>query len=251
MLRIGITGDTGFIGKNLSSVISHYPDTYFHVKFDRSFFKDFKLLCQFVSNCDVIVHLAALSRHPMAGSVIENNISLTKQLIAAMTTENVKPYLIFTSSIHDQYDTEYGQCKREEHRLLSNWANINKTNYSCIVLSNIFGPHCKPNYASFIATFCYKLVRNEAPTIEVDNLISLTFIDNLTSFIIKKISNISSNENIINEYVNVPWDVEVMVSEVLFLLNTIKGKYILEGIPPNFSNEFENNLYTTLKSYYN
>jgi UDP-2-acetamido-2,6-beta-L-arabino-hexul-4-ose reductase len=185
------------------------------------------------------------------GSVIENNISLTKQLIAAMTIKNVKPYLIFTSSIHDQYDTEYGQCKREENRLLSNWASNNKTNYSCIVLSNIFGPQCKPNYASFIATFCYKLVRNEAPIIEVDNIIRLTYIDNLTSFILKKINNIPLNENIINEYVNVPWDIEVKVSEVLLLLNTIKRKYILEGIPPDFSNQFEKNLYTTLISYYN
>jgi UDP-2-acetamido-2,6-beta-L-arabino-hexul-4-ose reductase len=250
MLRIGITGETGFIGKNFSQAIGHYPDLFCLVKFDRSYFKDFKLLSQFVSSCDVIVHLAALSRHPNLGVVFENNISLTKQLIGAMTAQNVKPYLIFTSSTQDKNDTEYGNSKREEYILFNNWAKKNNTNFSCIVLNNIFGPHCKPNYASFVATFCYKLVRNEVPCVEVDNVIRLTYIDNLINYIIEKIINTSAIDSIVNEYVTIPWDVEVKVSEVLLMLNKFKNEYLNFKAQQIFSNEFEKNLFITFKSYY-
>lgn len=250
MLKIGITGDAGFIGKNLSRAIELYPDSLKRIDFNKTYFKDFNSLSQFVLQCDVIVHLAALSRHTDIGFVFDNNVFITEQLIKAMSAQDVKPYLIFTSSIHDQNETEYGKSKREEYKLLSNWAKKNNANFSCLVLNNIYGPFCKPNYASFVATFCYKLSRNESPLIDVDNLIRLKYVGNLTDYILNKIVHLTKNECVINEYVSVPYDVEVKVSFVLDLLNKIKENYSDYRRFPNFSDELEKNLFTTFSSYF-
>lgn len=250
MLKIGITGAGGFIGKNLSIAVEKYPSQFKLVEFDKSYFNNFNLLCHFVLQCDVIVHLAALSRHPNTGFVYDNNVFITTQLINAMSTQKVKPYVIFTSSVHDKSDTEYGRSKRFEYNMLSSWAQKSHSNFSCLVLSNVFGPFCKPNYASFIATFCYKLSRNETPNIEVDRVMNLTYVDNLASYILNKIRSVTSNNNITNEYINVAWDVEVKVSEVLKLLMHFKENYTNYKSDYLFSNEFEKNLFLTFKSYY-
>jgi UDP-2-acetamido-2,6-beta-L-arabino-hexul-4-ose reductase len=249
MLKVGITGVSGFLGKNLSKAIDLYSDLLERVHFDKSFFYNNELLHQFVLKCDVIVHLASLSRHPKPGFVYDNNIYLAKRLVESMTFQNTKPYLISASSIHDQNDTEYGKCKRDEYKLFSEWSNMYNSKYTCLVLSNIYGPHCKPNYASFIATFCYKLTNNEEPSILTDSVIKLTYVDNLTRFIINKIFDNSFTENVINEYVKIPWDIEVKVSDVLYILKKFKKEYFDRGKIPIFSNDFERNLYITFQNY--
>jgi len=250
MLKIGITGNAGFIGKNLSIAVESYPELFERIEFNKSYFDDTELLNQFVLQCDVIIHLAALSRHPEVGYVLDNNLRITKQLISAMTAQNVKPYLIFTSSIHDKEDSEYGRSKRLEYELLSNWAHMNNSNFSCFVLSNIYGPFCKPNYASFVATFCYKLSRNESPIIDVDRVMKLTYIGNFVKFILNKIVYVCENDEIINEYSNVDWDVEIKVSEVLQILLDFKENYKNYKINAVFSDVNKENLFKTFSSYF-
>jgi UDP-2-acetamido-2,6-beta-L-arabino-hexul-4-ose reductase len=250
MLKIGITGNNGFIGKNLFLEVESQPKIFKYIYFEKTYFNDVVLLREFVLQCDVIVHLAALSRHPCIGFVLENNVRITKKLISAMQDQNVKPYLIFASSIHDNSDSEYARSKRIENELLSNWARKNNSSYSCLVLNNIYGPFCKPNYASFVATFCYALSRNETPQIIVDKIVELTYIYNLTEFILNKIVKVKLNDNIINEYLKVPSDVEVKVSEVLRLLVNFSLNYTEYKNNPCFINAFQKNLFTTFCFYF-
>jgi UDP-2-acetamido-2,6-beta-L-arabino-hexul-4-ose reductase len=249
MLSIGITGVDGFIGKNLSLALEKEARLFRLVQFNRNYFRDIALLSRFVSQCDVIVHLAALSRHPAVGFVFENNVGITKQLISAMQVSNVKPYIIFASSIHDNTDTEYARGKRVEYALLSKWAQENNSNFSCLVLNNIYGPYCKPNYASFVATFCHALSRNEEPKILVDKYVELTYIDNLTQYVINKIINVTSEDRLINEYVRVPSDVAVKVTEVLSILMDIKVNYGAYSKNWDFADSLKKNLFVTFSSY--
>jgi UDP-2-acetamido-2,6-beta-L-arabino-hexul-4-ose reductase len=250
MLNIGITGNSGFIGKNLSLVIKRYPTSFNLIKFDKSYFKDLELLNQFVTKCDVIVHLAALSRHPNKGCLYNNNVQITKTLIKVMTDQKVKPYVIFTSSIHDKSNSEYGRSKLFEYNILKSWAQKTKSNFSCLVLSNVFGPFCKPNYASFIATFCYKLSNNETPKIEIDKKMNLTYVENLANYMLDKIKLVFKNKNIVNEYLKVKYDEEIKVSEVLDLLVDFKINYQEYKAKEKFKNEFIKNLFSTFNSYY-
>jgi len=250
MLNIGITGSNGFIGKNLSLVIKRYSTSFNLIKFDKSYFKNLELLNKFVTKCDVIVHLAALSRHPKKGYLYKNNVQVTKTLIKVMTDQNVKPYVIFTSSIHDKSNSEYGRSKRFEYNILKSWAQKTKSNFSCLVLSNVFGPYCKPNYASFVATFCYKLSNNETPKIDLDKKMNLTYVENLANYMLNKITLVFKNKNIVNEYVNVKYDEEIKVSEVLDLLVDFKKNYQEYKAKEEFKNEFIKNLFSTFNSYY-
>jgi UDP-2-acetamido-2,6-beta-L-arabino-hexul-4-ose reductase len=62
-MKIGITGQSGFVGKHLYNSLGLYPDKYERISFERKYFEDDKLMNDFVTNCDVIVHLAAVNRH--------------------------------------------------------------------------------------------------------------------------------------------------------------------------------------------
>ena len=63
MIRIGITGQSGFIGTHLYNTISLFPDIYTLIPFEDNYFNQNNLLESFVQECDVIIHLAALNRH--------------------------------------------------------------------------------------------------------------------------------------------------------------------------------------------
>ena len=76
------------------------------------------------------------------------------------------------------------------------------------------------------------------------------YFNNLINYIIEKIINTSAIDSIVNEYVTIPWDVEVKVSEVLLMLNKFKNEYLNFKAQQIFSNEFEKNLFITFKSYY-
>ncbi len=72
MLKVGITGQKGFVGTHLFNTLGLQPERYERIAFDRSFFENENDLDQFVSQCDVIVHLAADSNAIFTGMIIPN-----------------------------------------------------------------------------------------------------------------------------------------------------------------------------------
>ena len=60
-MKIGITGQNGFLGYHLSQTIKYKFKEYEIVPFERRFLENNKLLNSFVSYCDVIVHLAGVN----------------------------------------------------------------------------------------------------------------------------------------------------------------------------------------------
>ena len=62
MIKIGVTGQAGFVGNHLYTTLS-LDDTVSLIPFERNFFEDPSKLQGFVSQCDAIVHLAAMNRH--------------------------------------------------------------------------------------------------------------------------------------------------------------------------------------------
>lgn len=58
MLKIGITGQAGFVGTHLYNTLGLHPEEFERVPFNRDFFSNRQQLEQFVSQCDVIVHFS-------------------------------------------------------------------------------------------------------------------------------------------------------------------------------------------------
>ena len=63
MIKVGITGQSGFVGTHLYNTLGLYPGEFERVPFEDDYFVDVERLKTFVKSCDVIVHLAAVNRH--------------------------------------------------------------------------------------------------------------------------------------------------------------------------------------------
>lgn len=249
MIKVGITGQSGFLGTHLYNTLGLYNKEIERVSFEDSFFSDEVCLRKFVRECDVIVHLAAINRHPDSKFLYETNIRLVQSLIAAMEQEQVAPYLLFASSIQEELANEYGCSKREGRRLLEEWAKKNQASFTGLVLPNVFGPFGIPGYNSFIATFCYRLTHGESPQVLQDNSVKLLYVGSLCSYIIRKIKEKVNRKETFVEKDRVACDFEMKVTEILALLETFKQLYFDQGIIPVLKDRNEVNLFNTFCCY--
>jgi len=249
MLKIGITGQAGFIGTHLFNILGLYPDKYERVPFEDTYFSDENLLCTFVCQCDVIVHLAALSRHSDLHIVYETNIRLVKQLITVMESTAKTPHILFSSSVQEEHDNEYGKSKRDGRKVLEQWAVHNGASFTGMLFPNVFGPFGTPNYVSFIATFCYKLTHGETPEVFIDSNVKLIYINNLINQILSRIDEVASLEKQRVECDFVTCDFEMKVTDILQLLEKFKAFYFDKGIIPKLKDINETNLFNTFICY--
>jgi UDP-2-acetamido-2,6-beta-L-arabino-hexul-4-ose reductase len=244
MIKIGITGQSGFIGTHLFNFFGLKKDEVARIPFEDSFFDDNLKLEEFVRQCDVIIHLAALNRHNDPQTIYDTNISLVKKLLKALDTTGSRPHILFSSSTQEERDNMFGKSKREGRELLANWAKQNNTSFTGLVIPNVFGPFGNPYYNSVVATFSHQLTHNEEPKIEIDAQLKLIYIGELVDLIWKAIKNKYSME----EY-KIPHTSEKKVTEILELIKLYKTAYLEKGVFPVLNNKFEINLFNTFRCY--
>lgn len=249
MIKVGITGQPGFVGTHLYNTLGLYPDEFERVPFADAFFQDEATLRYFVKQCDVIVHLAAMNRHPDPLVIYETNLLLVRQLISAMEAERVTPHVLFSSSTQEERDNEYGNSKREGRELLEQWARRTGASFTGMVVPNVYGPFGQPNYNSFVATFCYKLTHGEAPEVLQDSDVRLIYVGSLCKHILSKIRTVQHTATPVVERDLVPYDFEKKVTEILSLLESFKALYFDQGFLPVLQDANEVNLFNTFCCY--
>jgi UDP-2-acetamido-2,6-beta-L-arabino-hexul-4-ose reductase len=248
-IRVGITGQSGFLGTHLFNTLGLYYNEFDRIYFDDEYFEDIDQLGNFVKNCDVIVHLSAVNRHSNDDELYRINISLVNTLIEALKKEKVVPHVIFSSSIQEHLDNMYGRSKREGRQLFERWASACHASFTGLIIPNIYGPFGIPNYNSFIATFCSQLINGKEPKIIQDNNVNLIYVSSLCKFIIADIVGIYRVGQKSIKAITVPADVNYKVSEILNKLNVFKRQYFDNGIIPVLNNENHINLFNTFRSY--
>ena len=244
-LKIGITGQSGFVGTHFYNTLGLYPDKFERIPFEDTYFQDESKLKRFVTSCDAIVHLAAMNRHNDPQVIYDTNIRLVKQIIAACEAVNATPHILFSSSTQEERDNLYGKSKREGRQLFENWAVINNAPFTGLIIPNVFGPFGHPYYNSVVATFCHQLTHNETPKIEVDGEVKLIYVSELVNYIITQITN---HESRITNH-TIPHSATIKVSELLHKLETYKSNYFEKGEIPNLENPFDRNLWNTFLCY--
>ncbi len=253
MIKVGITGQSGFIGTHLFNTLGLYPDKFERVPFEDTFFDNKLKLSEFVRGCDVIVHLAAMNRHNSPEVIYSTNIGLVQKLIEACEITKSTPHIIFSSSTQEERDNLYGKSKKEGRILFEQWASNNNAKFSGFIIPNVFGPFGKPYYNSVIATFCHQLTHNEEPKIEVDGELKLIYVSELVEFFIQRILfhsvTQSKNSELRGEAIQIPHTATIKVSSILNKLNEFKANYFEKGVFPNLTDSFERNLFNTFVCY--
>lgn len=251
MLKIGITGQTGFVGTHLFNTLGLYPDWFTRIPFEDSFFQSTEKLEAFVKECDIIVHLAAMNRHNDPEVLYKTNISLVQQLIAACESTHSTPHILFSSSTQEERDNLYGKSKKEGRELLEKWADKNNAQFTGLIIPNVYGPFGNPFYNSVIATFCHQLTHNEQPKIDIDGELKLIYVGELVQQIIAIIEEVDKNhrDNVAIQQIMLQHTTEVRVTRILQLLEVYKTKYFEKGEFPALDTSFHRNLFTTFLCY--
>jgi UDP-2-acetamido-2,6-beta-L-arabino-hexul-4-ose reductase len=187
MLKVGITGQSGFIGTHLFNFLSLKKDEITLIPYKDEYFQNPSELGSFVKQCDTIVHLAAMNRHGDPQVIYDINLKLVNQLINACETTNSKPHILFSSSTQEEKNNLYGKSKYDGRKLFEEWARRCNSSFTGLVIPNVFGPFGNPYYNSVVATFCYQLTHGEEPHIDVDGVVKLIYAGELVELIYQKI----------------------------------------------------------------
>ena len=247
LVRVGITGQGGFMGSHLYNFLGTKSTEIKQISFKTNYFEDEVKLQSFVKSCDVIVHTAAMNRHKDEQVLYNTNVGLVHKLVNACEVTKSNPKIIFSSSTQEDTKNLYGKSKRDGRKYFEAWATNNNGQITSLIIPNVFGPFGRPFYNSFISTFSHQIIQGEKPKIINDSKVNLIYINELSDVFYNEI--IKKKSENIQSYV-VSHTSSRKVSEILTLLKYFKIQYLENGqIPEVDLNTFELDLFNTFTSF--
>ena len=168
-MRIGVTGAKGFIGKYLVSALKKRGTVVTLPR--RKGLLGKRELKRFVTGTDLFFHLGGVNRGADEEILNGNIIGTSRLLEAILNNGKSSAHLVFASSAQvyplancktpiretkkANPDTVYGVSKQNAENLI----RISGIPFRVLRLSNVYGPGCRPNYNSVVATLCDRAVR--------------------------------------------------------------------------------------------
>jgi UDP-2-acetamido-2,6-beta-L-arabino-hexul-4-ose reductase len=149
-VKIVVTGSQGFIGKNLCVFLreEHHEVLEVHRETSQS---DILL---FLQQADFVFHLAGINRPINPVEFQSGNVDATRFIVDALVDLNRSVPLVLTSSTQAEDDNDYGVSKCAAEKIVQSYSVATGAASYIYRLPNVFGKWCKPNYNSFVATFC-------------------------------------------------------------------------------------------------
>lgn len=242
-MKILVTGANGFVGKNLISQLKNigYSNIY---EVTRE--TDSLTLEKYVKDCQFVFHLAGINRPKEIRDFTEGNEGFTKKLLQLLKNYNNKSPIVFSSSIHAEKDDPYGNSKRACEELLFSYSRETGVEVFIYRLPNLFGKWCRPNYNSVVATFCYKIARNEPIEIhDRETVLTMCYIvDVLDEFI----EALNGEPVMDGKFCVVPVTHTIKLGELADKLYSFKASRE-SLILPSLEKDFDRALYSTFLSY--
>lgn len=244
-MNIAITGAEGFIGTYLVNLLKEKKgfNMFFFDRTKHNLF-DSSSLEEFVSNKEVIIHLAAVNRdRDMA--IIAGSVCTTYNLILAMKKVESKAKVIFASSIQAETESVYGLSKRLVEIMLRDLSEDLKIPVTVLRIANVFGEGCRPFYNSVVATFCYQVAHGKEIDIIKDRKINFIYVDDVVNGIFKEIIERGDELFCLKTLIS---ENTLLVSELAEIVMSFKELDFL-GQVPKFESKFQRDLYATYLSY--
>jgi UDP-2-acetamido-2,6-beta-L-arabino-hexul-4-ose reductase len=234
---IAVSGSDGFIGTHCKFFckMQNIKNVVFLQK------KDFqnRRLKKKIKNCTSFIHLAGINKESQ-GDITKINLDITKKIISSLKNNKKIKNFIFASSLKRFEKSNYGKSKKLCEKEIIKFTK-NRIKFTNLILPNVFGEFCKPNYNSVVSTFCYNLINNKNIKIIENKKLKLIYVGNVVKQIFDFIIN---NKKIIfkKDIIN------ISIKDIKNKLINFKEEFN-KNITPNFSNDFELNLFNTLKSF--
>lgn len=244
MIRLAITGAEGFIGGHLLNYLRLFPKEFELSPIEDDTFKNPLALIEALKDKEVIVHLAALNRHPVQEEVNRVNRQITDALLEALEQLDTKPYIVFASSTQEGNGTVYGESKLATRNRFVKWSKENKASFLGLIIPNVFGPFGTPYYHSVMSTFCHQIIHGDEPRIIENKLLDWIYVDSLSERIRNLIKQGLSNPRLI-----ISPDGQTTVLEMLEKMKRFNTEYRLNLQIPELKSMLDQHFFNTFRSY--
>lgn len=183
MMRVAVTGASGFIGKNLVVRFGERPAEFEVIPLSHTLGP--ADLTSALAGCDAVVHLAGVNRPREEAEFASGNAGFTQLVVDALTSAGSTAPVIYASSIHAERDTPYGRSKSTAEVILDRHGKAAGVPVRVVRLPNVFGKWSRPNYNSVVATFCHNIAHDlPLTTSDQTTLLSLLYVDDLVDWIV-------------------------------------------------------------------
>ena len=238
-MKILVTGAKGFIGRHMCQLLNRKGHEVFSYDLDSSL-DDLK---EYISKCEIVIHLAGINRPLTTEEFYDGNTNFTKKLCDLVVSSNRRTPVIMSSSIQASLDNDYGKSKKMgEDYLLSSSLPV-----YVYRLANVFGKWCRPNYNSACATFCYNIAHDLDVFVRDENyVVKYNYIDDIVNEFLKVVE--SSKEGS-KDILYVSPTYECSLGKLVSLLRYFKQEIESDRHLPLINDEFELKLFKTFCDY--
>jgi UDP-2-acetamido-2,6-beta-L-arabino-hexul-4-ose reductase len=239
MKTIGILGSKGLLGQHLIFFIASRFSGYKIIKAPRNIFQNQKKLTTFLRSSDHVFWFAWKNRGSSL-EITEENKYITDSLFNAMLEVGSEhaPGIIFTSSVHENQSTPYGKAKKYATSKI-NVLRKKKFHAISLPLPHVFGEFGTPYHNSVVSTFCYNAVNGKPLELLHDQKIDLAYAQDVIKHLWDALNSTATPLPSKN----------ITISSIKRKIETMWNSYEQQAIFPALKNQFEVQLFNTLRSY--
>lgn len=176
-MNIMVTGAKGFIGSNLCMRLEEEGFQNL-IKIDRD--STLEELESGLLSADFVFHLAGINRPKNIEEFSEGNTNFTQRIVDILSSKPSLTPIMLSSSTQVGCENAYGISKELAEKSIEQYGKKTGAQYFIYRFPNVFGKWCRPNYNSFIATFCHNIANDIDIAInDRSALVTLVYIDDI------------------------------------------------------------------------
>ena len=240
-MKVVVTGANGFIGKNLSVHLKEQKQ-FDILEVNRNTPK--KVLSSFLYEADFVFHLAGINRPQDISEFQNGNVDFTNFIVEELVKFGRKVPIALTSSTQINQDNPYGKSKLAAEKLVKAYSDATGSAHYIFRFPNVFGKWCKPNYNSFVATFCHNILNDlEISIHDAAAPVKLVYIDDVCKALLDLLDG-KHESGLINEPKGFATTVGE-VADIIFSFKSSRGSLITQRVGEGLVRA----LYSTYLSY--